>query len=181
MIGGTGGVNYLATPRANTPVGGAVNAFINGGMSVSGERSQTLMFGPELNIRASNDYGHGSIGLSAAYVVAQPKWAAYARLGFAPISGSYRNSVLYYSLNTGLELGAGITVGTGWMTATGVVMDSTMLLLSLRSDVDYRPGQSQADLFLSFNIGVMRYFGAGMRSDTRTTLSLRPATERRGI
>lgn len=107
MIGGTGGVNYLATPRANTPVGGAVNAFINGGMSVSGERSQTLMFGPEVNVRASNDYGHGSIGLSTAYVFAFPKWATYARLGFAPISGSYRNSVLYYSLNTGLELGAG--------------------------------------------------------------------------
>lgn len=164
MLSATLGANVLATPRANTQFGASANAHIETGPSFYASQSHAPLVGAELNVRATNDYGHGSLGFSGAYLYARPKWATFARLGFAPIGGSYRNSAGYYALNTGLEWGFAIAPGGNEIDVRyGTILDAHALLVTLRADVEYRPGQSQADLFFSLNIGYARYGFSRMR------------------
>ena len=161
MLGASVGPTVLATPRANTQFGSTLNAHLSVGDNTNSARTQAFVVGTELNVRATDDYGHGGFGFTGAYMWMLSSVALYTRLGFAPMSGSSRNSVLYYSLNTGLELGLMIPWNSTHRGVENTLSEGTGLLVTLRSDLDYRPGQGAADVFFSLNVGAVIFGASG--------------------
>lgn len=157
MVGATGGLNVLATPRGHTLLSGGVNTHVVVGSPTNASATQAFMVGSEFNFRATNDYGHLGFGLTGSYLFAQPSWAGYARVGFAPMSGSVRNGTLLYSWNTGVELGFILPIGQSQLEGTGYASDARGLLITLRGDMDFQVATGNAELFVSLNVGIARF------------------------
>lgn len=137
-----GGLYVLPTADGHIPVGGVVSA------------QATAMFGvgvgADATIRGTGDYGHAAAGVHLAGIFDGP----YGRLGFAPLAASYRDDAFWYAANTSLELGYMFRQRSG--STTGLVTtttDASVWTLGLRGDVEYRPGQGQADVFVSVMFG----------------------------
>lgn len=137
-----GGLYAQPTANGHIPVGGVVSGQV-AGVAVVG-------IGADATIRGTGDYGHVAAGVHLAGLHER----FYGRLGFAPLAASYRDDEFWYATNTSLELGvlirrdSGST--TGMLTTTS---DTSVWSIGLRGDVEYRPGQGDADVFVSLLFG----------------------------
>ncbi len=141
-----GGVYALTNPRGHLPVGGV----ISGHAGVGGP----LFLGADATLRATGDYVNVALGPNVS-LVGDSALAPYARLGFAPISFTVRDSNFWFALNTSLDFGLRFSPAE---TDTDMLMvtahDSTAWTLGLRSDLECRPAEGECDFFLSLVAGI---------------------------
>jgi hypothetical protein len=163
ILGVQSGAAVLAIPRKNTPVVGTLNAHLQAGPGERGGHS-AIMVGPEANLRATNDYGHLDWGLTLTRAAASPRWLGYARAALDPVGISWRNGRSYYAFGSGVEIGGG-WAWNGRYDPGRFVSDTTgdAITLSLRGDLEARPDQLQADIFVGLMVGVAFYTLAGPR------------------
>lgn len=157
VFGGTVGVNVLATPRGHTMVAAGANLHAVVGKLSSPSATTAWMMGPELNLRATDDYGHFGFGFTGSVLTSPAGWAGYARIGLAPLSGSVRNATVSHSMNTSLELGFLAITGRPAADPGARVDNAQGVLFTLRTDLDYQTSLANVDLFFSLNIGYGAY------------------------
>ena len=149
-----GGVYGLANPRGHLPVGGV----ISGHAGVGGP----LFFGADATLRATGDYVNVAVGPNVS-VVGDGGVAPYARLDFAPISFTVRDSNFWFALNTSLEFGLRfLTAKTGHDVFLVRARDSSGWTLGLRSDLECRPAEGECDFFLSLVAGYLQLDNVGI-------------------
>lgn len=145
-----GGVYAVPTAGNRIPVGGIVSGQIAFG--------NTLLVGVDATGRVTGDYMHGALGGHLS-VVSQASPGPYGRVGFAPLALSANDGNVWYAINTSLEFGAefpfgGSTHNVGFLSRRD---RGTAWMLGLRGDLEYRPAQAQADVFLSLVVGYHSY------------------------
>jgi hypothetical protein len=153
MVTAQAGPTLLATPRANTMIAGEAHASVHAGPAIN--EGAAVLVGAEVNGRATNDYGHGSMGLSLGLTGASDRVMFVGRAMFSPFGLSARNASLWYALGGGLELTAGYALNdnnnANWVVAR--TSHRRAVTLSLRGDVEFRPNQQQADLWIALLFG----------------------------
>lgn len=163
IIGVQSGAAALVTPRGNTPVAGTLNAHLQAGLGRKGGRSAVVM-GPEINVRATKDYGHADAGLTLTGMVASPRFVGYMRAALDPMGVSWPKGEPVYAFGSGVEIGGGIA-WKGSYDRGRFVSDTkgSAITLSLRGDLEARPTQVRADIFVGLMLGVAFYALSGWR------------------
>ena len=128
-----------------------------------------MIFGPEINLRATRDYGHGDVGVSVGGMMTSETWAwlGYLRFTGTPLGLSSRSAQLFYAPCGGVELGAGYAFDRGHDVGPYVANGGGLAMtVSLRGDLEGRPAQTggQPDAFVGLMVG-LAFFGTA--SNTR--------------
>ncbi len=136
---------------SHTPVGGIASGHIAFG--------NTAYLGLDGTVRVTSEYAHGALGSHLSVISQNDPVGPYARLGFAPLAVSARDGNVWYAMNTSLEFGFEFPFGhqthtSGFFTRRDVGQAWTV---SLRGDLEYRPAQDDADVFLSLLFGFYDY------------------------
>ncbi len=141
-----GGVYAVPTASNRIPVGGIVS-----GQVAFGNR---LFVGVDATGRVTGDYMHGALGGHLS-LISQASPGAYGRVGFAPLALSANDSNVWYAINTSLELGAEFPFGESTHTVGFLSSHDRgrALMLGVRGDLEYRPAQAQADVFVGLVVG----------------------------
>ena len=146
-----GGLFALPDAAGRASVGGIVAGHIGFG--------STAYLGIDGTVRVTDAYAHGALGAHLSYLSQRAPVGPYARVGFAPLGVSARDSNIWYAMDTSLEVGVEIPVGpqthtTGFFSRTDV---GQALTVGLRGDLEYRPAQDFTDYFVSLVVGYHDY------------------------
>jgi hypothetical protein len=147
-----GGVFAVPTGGDHDLVGGVAS-----GHYAVGSR---LYAGVDATVRATGDYAHGALGTHVSFISWREPVGPYARLGFAPLAASLRDRTVWYAMNTSLELGVELPFGPQTHTVHGLLQSrdrGSAWTVGVRGDVEYRPAQGQADVFVSLVFGYHDY------------------------
>ncbi len=157
FVGAQGGAAVLATRRGHTPVAASFNAREDLGLA-NGDAQAAVLLGAEANGRVTNDYGHVDLGLNGGVMGASSRWLGYGFLSLDPVGGSVRDRVSYYAFSSGLEIGGGYSWNGEQDPGRFIIHTSgEAITLSLRGDVELRPAQPQADVFVGLMVGFAGY------------------------
>ena len=147
-----GGLFAVPTGGDHDLVGGVVS-----GHYAFGNR---LYAGVDATVRATGDYGHGALGTHVSFFSQREPSGPYARLGFAPLAASLRDRTVWYAVNTSIALGVELPFGPRTHTVHGLFATTdrgSAWTVGVRGDVEYRPAQGQADVFVSLLFGYHDY------------------------
>ncbi len=158
VASGAAGVYALPTRRGHAPVGGTVSGQVAAGVV-------PFAFGADATLRGTADYAHAAIGANLGLYAAGRRMGLFGRVGYAPIGVSRRDGAFWYSMDTSLEVGLTFSLDSSERNELYVVArrSSRSWTLGLRGDVEYRPGQAQADVFVSLIVGILNVEVAGPR------------------